>query len=82
MSLILLFFFFPPNCCTVFCWFWGGAGKVKEERRYVLLLPDPDPCFVQPICYYDTHRVEVVGGAEAARGEVALGMVVSVWILS
>ena len=44
----------------------------SEETVNVLLLSDSLAGLVEPISTDDAHRVEVVGRAETARGEVAL----------
>jgi hypothetical protein len=40
---------------------------------HALLFPDPLANFVKPIRHYEAHSGEVVGGAETAGGDVALG---------
>lgn len=40
--------------------------------QHILLLPDPNTRLVKPICHHDAHGEEIVGGAEAAGGDVAL----------
>ena len=37
------------------------------------MFPDPLADFVEPVGHYETHCGEIVGGAETAGGDVALG---------